>query len=150
MKLPDWTMGYFASILITLFLLSFINTNVNVLTLSPWEICSHLFVPEEREFRNWNSDVVFVSNSFSCSVSTHSVSYLLFFRVREDHLFIRQTCRNLWCVGYLVGYWEYREINRKQSKPLNAWWGDRHTGNTDRTTSAIAENVRCSCTEEGH
>lgn len=45
-------MRYFASMLVSLFLLSSIDTNVNAFLLSPWEICSHLLVLEEKEFRN--------------------------------------------------------------------------------------------------
>lgn len=71
-EIHQFNNGYFASIL-SLFLLFSTHTNVNVLPLSPWEICSHFYEAEESGFRNYNSDVIFVSNSFSCSVSTQSV-----------------------------------------------------------------------------
>ena len=47
--------------LIALFLFSSNDTEVKALSLSPWEIGNHLFVPEERGFRNGNGDAVFAS-----------------------------------------------------------------------------------------
>lgn len=81
MKHCNLTMGYWASMLITLFLSSSIETNVNALSLSPWEMCKHLFVPEERGFRNPKGDAGFLPTFFSPSVSAQSVSYIW---VREE------------------------------------------------------------------
>ena len=60
MKLTDLTMGLLCFCDLSLFLFYSSDTE-KALSLSPWEIGNHLFVPEERGFRNGNGDAVSAS-----------------------------------------------------------------------------------------